>query len=67
MAMPRKQSKESSELDKEISKLFRENCEGIQIPMMDIPKVYAVAKQARADGHDMKTAIIQFVNTIRKN
>lgn len=64
--MPR-QSKEDKALDREIDKLYRENCSNIAIDMFDIPKVFAAAKQARANGEDMKFAIIQFVESIRKN
>ena len=67
MAMPRKQSKEASNLDKEISSLYQQNCANIQILLTDIPKVFAAAREARAQGLDMKEAIISFVNTIRKN
>ena len=62
-----KQSKADKLLDREIDKLYRENCANIQINIMDIGKVFAHAKAARAQGQDMKQAIIDFVQTIRKN
>lgn len=62
-----KQSKADKALDKEIDNLYRENCSNIAIDIFDIPKVFAHAKQARAEGKDMKEAIVSFVNSIRKN
>lgn len=62
-----KQSKEEKALDREIDKLYRENCSGIQIDIFDIPKVFAEARKAKAEGRDMKGAIVSFVNSIRKN
>ena len=60
-------SKADKALDREINKLYHENCSGIQIDIFDIPKVFAVARKARAEGRDMKEAIISFVNSVRKN
>ncbi len=62
-----KQSKADKALDREIDKLYRENCANIAIDIFDIPKVFAEAKRAKAEGRDMKEAIVSFVNTIRKN
>jgi len=62
-----KQSKEEKALDREIDKLYRENCSGIVINIFDIPKVFAEGRKARAEGRDMKDAIVSFVNQIRKN
>jgi hypothetical protein len=62
-----KQSKADKALDREIDKLYRENCSGIQVSIMDIPRIFAEAKKARAEGRDMNDAIVSFVNTIRKN
>lgn len=62
-----KQTKEEKALDREIDKVYRENCSGIQIDIFDIPKVFAEARKAKAEGRDMKEAIVSFVNSIRKN
>ena len=62
-----KQSKADKALDREIDKLYRENCSGIAISILDIPKVFAEARKAKAEGRDMKEAIVFFVNSIRKN
>lgn len=60
-------TKADKALDREIDKLYRENCSGIQIDIFDIPKVFAEARKAKAEGRDMKEAIVSFVNSIRKN
>ncbi len=60
-------SKADKALDREINKLYRENCANIQINIMDIPRIFKVAKEARAQGKDMKEAIVTFVQSIRKN
>ena len=62
-----RQSKADKALDREIDKLYRENCANIQINIMDIPRIFAEAKKARTEGRDMKDAIVSFVNSIRKN
>lgn len=62
-----KQSKADKALDREIDQLYRESCSGIQINIMDIPSVFRVAKEARAQGKDMREAIVNFVQSIRKN
>lgn len=62
-----RQSKADKALDNEISKLYQQNCANIAINIMDIPKVFAEAKKARAEGRDMKEAIVSFVESIRKN
>jgi len=54
-------------LDREIDALYREHCCNIQVSIMDIPRIFAEAKKARAEGRDMKEAIVSFVNSIRKN
>jgi hypothetical protein len=65
--MTRAEKIAAKKLDAEINKLYCENCSGIQIDIMDISKVFDVAKKARAEGRDMKDAIVSFVQTIRKN
>ena len=53
-------------LDKEIDQVYRANCANIQIDILDIPKIFAVGRQARAEGRDLKEAIVAFVGTIKK-
>lgn len=62
-----RQSKADKALDKEIDELYRTHCANIAINIMDIPRVFTEAKKARAEGRDMKEAIVSFVESIRKN
>lgn len=65
--MSKRKTKAEKALDNEIEALYGECCSNIQISIMDIPRIFAHAKQARAEGRDMKEAIVSFVNSIRKN
>jgi hypothetical protein len=51
--------------EKQIEQCYYDNCSGIQINIMDIGKVFAEGRKALAEGRDLKTAIISFVETIR--
>lgn len=66
MAKPR-QSKEEKALEKEIDLVYRQNCCNIQIDMMAIPEIFKVGRKARAEGRDLKEAIVTFVESIRRN
>lgn len=49
---------------------YSATCSGVQIDMMDIPRVFAVGLKAIAEGADdatLQAAIVTFVATIRKN
>ena len=65
--MQKRKTKAEKALDNEIDALYREHCCNIQISIMDIPRVFEEARKARAEGRDMKEAIVSFVNSIRKN
>lgn len=65
--MTRKEKQLEKALDAEISRVYAQNCSGIQIDIFDIGKVFAVAKKAHSEGRDMRAAIVNFVETIRKN
>lgn len=62
-----KQAKEQKALDREITRIYTTECEGIQIDLFDIPKVFRAAYKAKEEGQDMKQAIVDFVQSIRKN
>jgi hypothetical protein len=51
--------------EKLIDKVYNENCANIQINVMDIGKIFKVGHAALAAGKDLKTAIVEFVETIR--
>jgi hypothetical protein len=56
--------------DAKIEKLYSESCSGVQIPMMDIGKVFAAGRQAIAAGADdagITAAIVAVVESIRVN
>lgn len=57
----------AKKLDREIEILYRQNCSGIQIHMMDISKVFDAAKLAHKEGREMKQAIIAIVEELRQN
>ena len=65
--MNRTEKAQAKKLDREIEQVYSVNCSGVQIDILDISKVFAVARKARAEGKDIKTAIVEFVQTIRKN
>ena len=62
----KKPSKNKS-LDAEIERVYRESCHGIEIDIFDVSRVFDVARQAHTEGRDMRSAIVAFVQTIRKN
>lgn len=45
--------KKSDELDNKIAAAWRVHGDRVQIPMMDIPKIFANARAAVADGFDL--------------
>ncbi|MGH9920962.1 MAG: hypothetical protein ACRD6W_19100, partial [Nitrososphaerales archaeon] len=48
-----------------IESTYRKHCNGIQINIMDIGKVFAAGRKALEEGRDLDQAIIDFVETIR--
>ena len=65
--MAKKRSAEERELDREIENIFADACNGVQIPLMDIPKVFAVGKRAKLEGRDVRQAIVELIATIKKS
>lgn len=56
--------------DRRIDKVYRENCANIQVDMMDIPRIFGVGREAIKSGVDddgLKTLIVAFVQSVRKN
>lgn len=68
--MTKKQKKQKKQIDRRVELAYYATCTGVQISILDIPKVFAAGRKAVAEGVDedgLKTAIIEFVETIRKN
>lgn len=65
--MTRAEKIAAKKLDQEIDTIYKAHCAGIEIDIFDIEKVFAEGRKARAEGRDMKEAIVAFVQTIRKN
>jgi len=62
--------KETKAAEARVSKAYYATCSGIQIDIMDIPKVFDVGMKAIEDGADegsLERMISDFVETIRKN
>ena len=65
--MTRAEKKIYDLLETEIDRVYRESCQNIQVDMMDIGKIFLVGHQAIEENKDLRQAIVDFVQTIRKN
>lgn len=68
--MAKRLSKSEKITEERISRMYSSTCQGIQIDMMDIPKVFTVGRTAIANGADdalLGDTIRTFVQSIRKN
>jgi len=66
--MPKKMSEKK--IDALIERLYKESCANVAIDIMDISKVFAVGRKAYDEGKsedEIKAAIVELVNKIRKN
>ncbi len=57
----------AKKLDNEINAIYNEVGAGAVIDIFDIPKIFATGRKARAEGLDMKEAIVNFLSNARKN
>jgi len=65
-----RQTKEEKAMDKRIESIYNESCKGVQIPMMQIPKIFGIARETYRQGGDdatVRVAIVAYVNEIRTN
>lgn len=65
-----KQSRAEKAIDKRVERAYYATCSGIQINVMDIPKVFKVGAEAAKRGLgdiELGIAIREYVDTIRKN
>jgi len=65
--LARAQKKADKALDAKIEAIYYRRCSGIQISIMDMPKVYAAGRKAAKEDDDIEVAVVAFVETIRKN
>jgi hypothetical protein len=50
--------------DARITKAYGQACHGVQVPIMELPRIFKHAKEADARGEDLVQAIRAFVRTI---
>jgi hypothetical protein len=65
-----RQSKQEKAIEKRVEAAYYASCSGIQINMMDIPKVFKVGAQIVSEGADdatLQAKLRAFVDTIRHN
>lgn len=65
--MAARKTKAEKALDTQIERIYYANCSGIQINMLDIPKVFAAGRAAALAGTDITAAIVTTVAAIRVN
>lgn len=56
--------------DARINRAYLSSCNGVQIPMLQIPEIFKVGRAAIAAGADdeaLKAKIVEFVASIRTN
>jgi len=56
--------------DDRISRAYYGNCSGVQVSILDIPRIFAEGRRAIAEGADdvmLAARIVAFVDTIRCN
>ena len=60
-------SRQARKLDRQIEQIFYATSSGVQIPMLDIPKIFAAGRAAAAAGTDIQTAVVAAVAAVRVN
>ncbi len=54
-------------IDEAIDVAFRSRCNGVQIAVLDIPKVFKAGREAAALGQGIEAAVVSAVEGLRKN
>jgi hypothetical protein len=54
-------------LEREIERVYYENCRGVEIDIMDIGKIFKAGEEAYVKGESIKTAVVDLVAKLRKN
>lgn len=68
--MTREQKRALKAADDRVNAAYLATCAGVQISILDIPKVFAAGRAAIAAGADtaaLQAAVRDYVETIRKN
>ena len=66
----RAQTKLNKAMDEEVSRAYAVSCSGIQVSIWDLTKISDTGKAAYLAGKrgvELEAAILEYVNTIRKN
>jgi hypothetical protein len=64
MARMTKEQKAEKLLDKKVEAVYYKTCSGIQINIMDIPKVFKYGRQLIAEGKSLEEELPKFVRSI---
>lgn len=62
-------TKTEKQIHGRIEKAYRARCQNIQVPIMEIPKIFEVGRKAVAEGADdqvLGDKIAEFVDTIKR-
>ena len=62
-----KRSKADKALDKAIERIYYANCSGVQLNILDIPKVFAAGRAAYALNGNVEAAVLTAVAALRVN
>jgi hypothetical protein len=55
------------EIERLIEVTYYKHGHGVQIDIMDIPKIFKIGEKAIADGKDLEEAIKQAIELLRRN
>ena len=62
-----KKSKKDKAIDKEIERAYYAHGQGVQIDIMDIPRIFVAGHEAAASGMSIEAAVFAAINVYRKN
>jgi len=57
----------NKQLDKEIERIYSQHGNGVQIGMMDIPRIFTAGHQAHEAGESIEGAILAAIAKYRRN
>ena len=59
--------RQEREIESEIARIFHSKCSGIELRMLDLPKVMRAGKDAHHNGQSVEDAVITTVQSLRTN